>query len=113
MAMAAANAVLDVMLQDGFLDHVLEMSTILQNGLKDTAVAHPEALGTVRSKGLLAGVEFKGTNTDLVKKLEEKGLLTVVAGNGVVRFIPPLIVEKPHIDEAIGLLHEACTEMMS
>jgi len=113
MAMAAANAVLDVMLQDGFLDHVLEMSTILQNGLKDTAVAHPEALGTVRGKGLLAGVEFKGTNTDLVKKLEEKGLLTVVAGNSVVRFIPPLIVEKPHIDEAIGLLHEACTEMMS
>jgi len=111
MAMAAANAVLDVILEDGFLDHVQEMSFVLQKSLADVAIAHPEALGKVRGRGLLIGVECKGTNTDMVKKLEGKGLLTVAAGNNVVRFIPPLIVEKSHIDEAITLLYEACEEM--
>ena len=111
MAMAAANAVLDVILEDGFLDHVQEMSFVLQKSLADVAIAHPEALGKVRGRGLLIGVECKGTNTDMVKKLEGKGLLTVAAGNNVVRFIPPLIVEKSHLDEAITLLYEACEEM--
>ncbi len=111
LAMAAANAVLDVMLGDGFLDHVQEMSVILHKGLLETAKAHPKILGEVRGQGLLTGVECKGSNTDLVKKLEEKGMLTVAAGNNVVRFIPPLIVETSHIEEAILLLHHACTDL--
>ncbi|HIN76753.1 MAG TPA: aminotransferase class III-fold pyridoxal phosphate-dependent enzyme, partial [Rhodospirillales bacterium] len=111
LAMAAANAVLDVMLGDGFLDHVQEMSVILHKGLLETAKAHPKILGEVRGQGLLTGVECKGSNTDLVKKLEEEGMLTVAAGNNVVRFIPPLIVETSHIEEAIFLLHHACTDL--
>ena len=111
MAMAAANAVLDVVLEDGFLDHVREMSSLLKEGLEEVAAKHPNILGKVRGLGLLIGVECKNSNSDLVEKLEEKGVLTVVAGNSVIRFIPPLTVEQHHIEEAINQLREVCTEL--
>jgi acetylornithine/N-succinyldiaminopimelate aminotransferase len=111
MAMAAANAVLDVMLEDGFFEHVQTMSGVLKEGLLDTAKTYPKILGKVRGKGLLSGIECKSTNSDLVKKLEEMGLLTVAAGNNVVRFIPPLTVQRGHIEEAISLLQKACADL--
>ena len=113
MAMAAANAVLDVMLEDGFFDHVQLMSDVLKESLLHTAKTHPKILGEVRGKGLLIGVECKATNSDLVKKLEEIGLLTVAAANNVVRFIPPLTIQKKHIEEAISLLQKACGDLAS
>ena len=64
----------------------------------------------MRGLGLLVGLECQtGTvNSDLVRKMEAEGLLTVVAGNNVVRFIPPLIVEAQHIEAAVGLLDKVC-----
>jgi len=111
LAMSAANAVLDILLQDGFLDHVQAMSAHLEKGLKAAVAANPDKLKEVRGKGLLMGVECKVTNMDLVKKMEEKGVLIVPAGNNVVRFIPPLIVETTHIDDALAIFNEACAEL--
>ena len=111
LAMAAANAVLDVMLEDGFFDHVLAMSALLEKGLNTAVAAYPAQLKEVRGKGLLMGVECLGSNADLVKKMEEKGLLTVLAGNNVARFIPPLIVEESHINEALAILNESLAEL--
>lgn len=111
MAMAAANAVLDVILEEGFLDHVVKVSAILHERLSESAVAYPRVLGKVRGKGLLAGIECIVTNSKLVEKLEEKGLLTVAAGDNVVRFIPPLIIDQTQIEEAISCLHQACDEL--
>ena len=113
LAMAAANAVLDVVLEKGFLDHVTKVAAILHKRLAETAEAHPQVLGKVRGKGLLAGIECIGTNSDLVEKLEEKGLLTVAAGDNVVRFIPPLIIDETQIEEAISCLHQACVDLTS
>ena len=106
MAMAAANAVLDIIFEDGFLGHVVDMGTVLRNGLEVIAARHSDKIRDVRGLGLLMGIEITEdiVNADVVKELELQGLLTVGAGSNVVRFIPPLIVEESHIADALGTL---------
>ena len=113
MAMAAANAVLDVVVEDGFLDHVVSMGEVLQKGLEDVAAKHGDKLGEVRGQGLLKGIEIteRIVNGDVVKGCEAAGLLTVVAGGNVVRFIPPLIVEESHIADAVGIFDQVIAGM--
>ena len=108
MAMAAANAVLDVVLENGFLSHVEEMGAVLRKGLEKITAGHPDKLREVRGRGLLMGIEISQqiSNGDVVKALEAEGLLTVVAGGNVVRFIPPLVVEENHIAKAIAILDQ-------
>ncbi|MEE2760362.1 MAG: aspartate aminotransferase family protein [Pseudomonadota bacterium] len=101
VAMAATNAVLDVVLEDGFLAHVQEMGAYLKERLAVIAAKHPKILGAVRGKGLLVGIACHAHNLDLVKAMEAENVLVVPAGDNVVRFIPPLIVEKNEIDEAV------------
>jgi acetylornithine/N-succinyldiaminopimelate aminotransferase len=110
LAMAAANAVLDVMLKDGFFEHVQAMSAILRGKLEAIAATNADKLGEVRGLGLLMGIECKVSNLELVKAMEAKGLLTVPAANGVLRFIPPLIIEETHIDEAMNIFEAAVGE---
>ena len=65
----------------------------------------------MRGLGLLMGIEISEgiVNGDLVKRLEARGLLTVGAGNNVIRFIPPLIVEESHITDALATLDNVLT----
>jgi len=110
LACAAANAVLDVM-DEKFLAHVREIGADLKARLSKLVPAFPGVLKDVRGLGLMIGVEFdKPVNTDVVRKLEEKGLLTVVAGNNVVRFVPPLIVDATHVGEAVKIFEGVCAD---
>ncbi len=111
MAMAAANAVLDVILEDGFLGHVVKMGAVLRNGLDAIAAKHADKVSDVRGLGLLMGIEISGdiVNGNVVKDLEAHGLLTVGAGNNVIRLIPPLIVEESHIADALDTLDDVLT----
>jgi acetylornithine/succinyldiaminopimelate/putrescine aminotransferase len=69
-------------------------------------------LKDVRGLGLMIGVECnKPVNTDVVRTLEAKGLLTVVAGNNVIRFVPPLIIAPAHIEEACGIFEGVCADL--
>jgi acetylornithine/N-succinyldiaminopimelate aminotransferase len=110
LACAAANAVLDIVMDEKFLAHVRDMGKLLVDSLKKLVVKHPHMLKDVRGLGLLVGLEcHTGTvNSDIVRKLEAEGLLTVVAGANVIRFIPPLIVEAQHIEAAVGILDNVC-----
>ncbi len=111
LACAAANAVLDVM-DEKFLAHVREIGADLKARLSKLVPAFPGVLKDVRGLGLMIGVEFdKPVNTDVVRKLEEKGLLTVVAGNNVVRFVPPLIVDATHVGEAVKIFEGVCADL--
>jgi acetylornithine/N-succinyldiaminopimelate aminotransferase len=111
LACAAANAVLDVM-DEKFLAHVREIGADLKARLSKLVPAFPGVLKDVRGLGLMIGVEFdKPVNTDVVRKLEEKGLLTVVAGNNVVRFVPPLIVDATHVSEAVKIFEGVCADL--
>lgn len=104
LAMAAANAVLDIILGDGFLDGVAETGDYLLAGLTKAVAAHPGVFEDARGAGLLCGIKCAGTNTDVVAAMTDKGVLTIPAADNVVRFIPPLVVTRGEIDEALEVL---------
>lgn len=108
LAAAAGNAVLDVLLAPGFLEKVDAVARILWRKMLDLAKTHPEVIAEVRGAGLMVGVKCVGENTKLVDRLIQEGMLTVPAGDNVVRLLPPLIVEEKHVDEAMARLDRAC-----
>ena len=111
LACAAANAVLDIVLADGFLDKVAANGKLLMDKLSALAKAHPKVFTEVRGVGLLIGAKCAGKNSDVVARLQQDGLLVIPAADNVVRFIPPLTVEPAHIDEAIAITEAACKDL--
>jgi acetylornithine/N-succinyldiaminopimelate aminotransferase len=109
LAMAVANAVLDVMLASDFLPHVERIGKLLRKRLEDLAARFPHVIAEIRGAGLMIGLRCVVTNTELVAKLREEGLLTVGAAENVVRLLPPLIIEEQQVDEAIQALERACS----
>jgi acetylornithine/N-succinyldiaminopimelate aminotransferase len=111
LAIAAANAVLDVMLQPGFFDKVQKMSLLLKQKLASVVDRYPSVLSEVRGEGLLVGVKAVVPSGDLVNALRDQKLLTVGAGDNVVRFLAPLIVNEAEIDASIDSLERACAAL--
>ena len=113
LAMAVANAVLDVILADGFLDNVVKMGEALARGLETVAATHPNAIEEVRGSGLLRGIKLAGDSREMVSALRDNGLLTVAAGDNVIRMLPPLIVEQTQIDEAMAIIDRSFADAAS
>jgi len=111
LAVAAANAVLDVMLEPSFFEHVQKISLLLKQKLAAVIDRHPAVLAEVRGEGLLIGVKAVVPSADLVAALREQHLLTVGAGDNVVRLLPPLIVSEAEIEEAVQRLERACAAL--
>ena len=106
-----ANAVLDVVLDDGFLESVRSAGLRLCNGLEETAGRSPHAT-EVRGAGLMLGVQLAAARAgELVAALNEAGLLTCPAGPDVVRFEPPLIVTDDEIDEALHIVSQGLASL--
>lgn len=112
LAAAASNAVLDVMLEDGFFDNVRRTAGYLSQRVAAVTGKYDKVFAGIRGEGLLIGLKCKVPNTDVVAALFRRGLLTAPAGDNVVRFIPPLIIGTTEVDEAVGLL-EAVSEELS
>ena len=110
LAVAAGNAVLDVMLAEGFLDHVNEMGALLAERLGGLRERNDSLIEEVRGKGLMWGIKCRVPPGDLVNALRAHGLLTVPAGDNVVRLLPPLTIDESHIEEAIQCLEAASKE---
>lgn len=108
LAIAAAGAVLDVMLKPGFFDHVKKMSLLLKQKLASAVDRYPSVLSEVRGEGLLIGLKAVVPAGDLVAALRDAKLLSVGAGDNVVRFLPPLIVTEAEIEESVQRLEQAC-----
>ena len=109
LAMAAGNAILDVMLEPGFLDHVTAMGDRLRSALEQMIPNHDHLFAEVRGKGLMLGIKLKPGNEprEVVAHLRDHhGLLTVAAGEGVVRILPPLVIGEEHIAECVERLSE-------
>lgn len=104
LAMAVGNAVLDVLLENGFFERVQKMSGIFRRKLQDLVAKYPHIFAEVRGAGFLSGVRCEVPNTAMVDRLRQAGLLSVTAGENVVRLVPPLIVGPAHIDEAVAIL---------
>ena len=110
LAMAVGNAVLDVLLEDGFMARVEGTAQKLRRGLEALTGRHPRVIDEVRGTGLLIGLHCDVPNGELVGKLMEQGLLTVPAAENVVRLLPPLIVEEAQVEEALGILERVCAD---
>jgi len=113
LAMAVANAVLDVVLAEGFLDHVTKMGLRLKQRLAALADEHEAIIENVRGQGLMLGLKCKVPNQKLLEALRAERLLTVQAGDNVVRFLPPLIVTEAEIDLACAKIDAACLALRS
>jgi acetylornithine/N-succinyldiaminopimelate aminotransferase len=108
LAMAIGNAVLDVMLAPGFLDGVNKNAQLLRSKLEELVARHPQVLAEVRGAGLILGLKCVVPNTELVDRLRQQKLLTVGAGDNVVRLVPPLTIGPVEIDHAVKAIDAAC-----
>jgi acetylornithine/N-succinyldiaminopimelate aminotransferase len=107
LAMAVGAAVLDVILADGFLEHVRMTGLRLKQKLAAVADSHPTVVQEIRGDGLMLGVKCRIPNTDVATAARAEGLLLVTAGDNVVRLLPPLIVGDAEVDEAMERLDKA------
>lgn len=110
LAMAVGNAVLDVMLEPGFFEQVAKMGALLKTGLEQLAAEFPHAIAQVRGRGLMLGIKPVLPVLPLVEKLRARKLLTSPAEGGVIRIVPPLVVQPEHVQEALAILRETCKE---
>ena len=110
LAMAVANAVLDAVLGDGFLDHVVEIGEHLSAALAPLAERYPAVIDSVRGAGLMIGIKCAAPAGDIVTALRGNGLLTVPAADNVVRLLPPLIIDQAHVAEAVAAIEKTCQE---
>jgi acetylornithine/N-succinyldiaminopimelate aminotransferase len=108
LAMAVGNAVLDVVLAPGFLEHVQRMSLLLKQRLAELKDRHPAVIAEIRGEGLMLGLRLHVPNTDFVDAAFGQKLLTIAAGDNVARLLPPLIVEEGELVEAVRRLDAAC-----
>ncbi len=113
LAMAVANAALDILSDPQFLADVVRTGNYLQQQLQMVLDRNPQVIEEVRGQGLMLGVKCKVPNTALVDALRERGLLAVGAGDNVVRILPPLIITDKDVREAIGILNDACASLAS
>ncbi|MBX3179623.1 MAG: aspartate aminotransferase family protein [Candidatus Hydrogenedentes bacterium] len=110
LSAAAAVATISALTAPGFLEGVGEKIAYLFDRLKEVAAGCPSVI-EVRGKGLMAGIEFNQPVAPLVGNLIEAGIICGPAGPNVLRFLPPLIVEKEHIDRMIAILKTCLGEL--
>ncbi len=111
LAMAVGNAVLDVILEDGFLENVRRTALLLKQKLGALADQFPDIIEEVRGEGLMLGLVARVPNTELAAELLRQRLLTVNAGENVVRLLPPLTIDAGDIEEAVEALTKACARL--
>jgi acetylornithine/N-succinyldiaminopimelate aminotransferase len=111
LAMAVGNAVLDIVLAPGFLDEVKRKGLLLKQRLAGVADAFPGLVGEVRGEGLMLGIRCVAPAADVSAAFRAERLLTVGAGENVVRFLPPLTATDDEIGEAVERVERALAGM--
>jgi len=111
LAMAVGNAVLDVVLAPGLLDHVEKVALLFKQRLAEVKDRHPRIIAEVRGEGLLVGLKMAVPNTEMTAALLKQQMLAVGAGDNVVRLLPPLIIDETIIGDAISRIDRACSQI--
>jgi len=109
-AAAAVSKVFDLFESEKLLDNVNEVAPYLIAKL-DELVKKYDCICERRGMGLLQGLEFKMPVKDLLTKVHSKGLILIPAGERIIRFVPPLIVRKEHVDEMCTILDQCLSEI--
>jgi acetylornithine/N-succinyldiaminopimelate aminotransferase len=110
LAMAAGQAVLDVVANEEFLADVRAKGERLRAALEQMIPNHDQLFDSVRGLGLMLGLKMKTDSRAFVTYLRERGILAVAAGDNVMRVLPPLIIEESHIREFVDGLSAAAAE---
>ncbi|HET8749530.1 MAG TPA: aminotransferase class III-fold pyridoxal phosphate-dependent enzyme, partial [Sphingomicrobium sp.] len=110
LAMAAGQAVFDIVANEEFLNNVRLKGERLRSALEQMIPNHDHLFESVRGVGLMLGVKMKTDSRAFVNYLRTKGLLTVSAGDNVMRVLPPLIIEEEHIRTFVDTLSAAAAE---
>lgn len=110
LAMAIANAVLDVVLAPGFLEHVNEVGSLARQRFAALKDAHPDIIEEVRGEGLMMGLKLKVSPADFAAFARAHKLLSIPAGDNTLRLIPPLVVTDEELGEAVKRLDAACRD---
>ena len=113
LATAVGNAVLEAVLEPGFLDHVQAMTLRFKQQLARLQDEYPHVIEEVRGSGLLVGIKVKPPMGDVVNACVAEKLLTVGAADNVVRLLPPLNVTEDELAEATGRLGRALARLPS
>ena len=111
LAMAVANAVLDVVLADGFIERVRRTALLLKQRLAELKDRHASVIAEVRGEGLLIGLRMIPQASEMIDELRAEKMIAVGAGDNVVRLLPPLIIGDKEIAEAVACIDRACTRL--
>ncbi|MEP3198387.1 MAG: aspartate aminotransferase family protein [Lentilitoribacter sp.] len=107
LAMAVGNAVLDVVLEDGFLENVQDVALLLRQGLAELADTYPDVIEELRGQGLMIGIKCKTPNIELLGAMRDEKFLAVPAGDNVIRLLPPLTLTKDEAREGLSRIRNA------
>jgi len=110
LACAAANAVLEIIENEGLIERVAQAGQYLGARLAELVAEFPGHALEARGRGLLRGIVVSGAPGQITARCREKGMLVSIAGDKVVRFAPPYVVERKHVDEAIAILRGVLAE---
>ena len=111
LAMAAGNAVLDIILKKDFFKNVKEKGEYFQKGLIKIKENHSKIIEEIRGAGLIKGLKMLVNNDEFIQKLSDHKMLAIKASENVIRLFPPLIVSKQELDEALEKIEKVCKEM--
>ncbi len=111
LAMAVGNAVLDVITKPGFLDDVNRKSKYLWDKLDELLARHPKLFVEHRGKGMMQGLKCTLPNSAVVTALREEKLLTLAAGDNVLRLLPPLTTSEPEMNEAVAIIDRVAVRL--
>lgn len=111
LAMAIGNAVLDVVLEQGFLEQVVSTGSALKRGLDTLVEGYPKVFSEARGVGLMQGLVCVNGNQPVIQKALALGLFIAPAANGVVRLLPPLIVTNEQIEQALAMLEQVAQSL--
>jgi len=111
LAMAAGNAVLDIVADRAFLDEVKRKGLLLKQRLAEIKDRYSSVVAEVRGEGLLVGLRMVPPVGEMVDELRKEEMITVAAGDNVVRLLPPLIISDEEIGEAVNRIERACARL--
>ncbi|TCU17969.1 aspartate aminotransferase family protein [Rhizobium sullae] len=107
LAMAVGSAVLDVILADGFLQHVRDVALVFRQGLASLKDRYPDIIEDVRGEGLMLGIKAAVPSSELLQAIRAAHLLAIPAGDNVIRLLPPLVVTAEEAREGLARVERA------
>ena len=111
MAMAIGNAVLDIVLEDGFLEHVRDVALVFRQGLASLQDRFPDIIEDVRGEGLMLGLKARVPHSELLAAMRNEHVLGVLAGDNVIRLLPPLTTTAEEARDGIARIERAAAKL--